>query len=61
MFSRKLLTGLALFGSVAVADRYLTEMEELIMQVKKDTDGKEHIAWKESLTSKMMHSSDFTK
>ncbi len=38
--------GVALLGSVANADRYLTEIEELIMQVKRDTDGKEHIDWK---------------
>jgi hypothetical protein len=37
----------------AKADRYLTEMEELIMQVKRDTDGKEYISWKETLTKKM--------
>ena len=56
---RKLLTGLALVCSVGKADRYLTEMEELIMQVKRDTDGKEHISWKESLTTKMLHSKEF--
>lgn len=39
-------TGLAVLAGVANADRYLTEIEELIMQVKRDTDGKEHIAWK---------------
>ena len=47
---------LALMGvcfGTAMADRYLTEMEELIMQVKRDTDGKERISWKESLTKKM--------
>lgn len=37
-------------AGLASADRYLTEMEELIMQVKRDTDGKEHIGWKESIT-----------
>ena len=45
------LMGVCLSGSIA--DRYLTEMEELIMQVKRDTDGKEHISWKETLTKKM--------
>ena len=42
------------------ADRYLTDMEELIMQVKRDTDGKEHISWKETLKSKMKHDDEFT-
>ena len=50
--------GVCLSGSVA--DRYLTEMEELIMQVKRDTDGKEHISWKETLTKKMQQSSEFS-
>ena len=50
---------MAFIGGVANADRYLTEIEELIMQVKRDTDGKEHISWKESLTEKMMHSAEF--
>ena len=49
----KWTAGLSLISSVANADRYLTEIEELIMQVKRDTDGKEHISWKESLTEKM--------
>ena len=47
---------LALMGvclGTVMADRYLTEMEELIMQVKRDTDGKERISWKETLTKKM--------
>ena len=55
----KVSTGLAILSSVANADRYLTEIEELIMQVKRDTDGKEHISWKESLTEKMLHSNEF--
>ena len=55
----KWATGLAFMSGVANADRYLTEMEELIMQVKRDTDGKEHISWKESLTEKMQHSAEF--
>ena len=50
---RKILFGAALLCTMASGDRYLTEMEELIMQVKRDTDGKERIAWKETLTSKM--------
>ena len=49
-----------LLCGLASADRYLTEMEELIMQVKRDTDGKEHISWKESLTTKMQHDHEFT-
>ena len=61
MFSNlaKLTAGLSVLGSVANADRYLTEIEELIMQVKRDTDGKEYIPWKASLTEKMMHSNEF--
>ena len=61
MFSKlaKWATGLSLISSAANADRYLTEIEELIMQVKRDTDGKEYISWKASLTEKMKHSSDF--
>ena len=55
----KYSAGMAFIGGVANADRYLTEIEELIMQVKRDTDGKEHISWKESLTEKMMHSAEF--
>ena len=54
---------LALMGvcfGTAMADRYLTEMEELIMQVKRDTDGKERISWKETLTKKMQRDSEFT-
>ena len=54
-----LASGLALLSGSANADRYLTEIEELIMQVKRDTDGKEHISWKESLTQKMQHSNEF--
>ena len=55
MFSKlaKLSAGMALLSSCANADRYLTEIEELIMQVKRDTDGKEYISWKESITAKM--------
>jgi len=53
-------TGVALLSGFANADRYLTEIEELIMQVKRDTDGKEHISWKESLTQKMKHSNEFS-
>ena len=49
----KWTAGVALLSGTASADRYLTEVEEMIMQVKKDTDGKEHISWKESLTEKM--------
>ena len=45
--------GMALLNGVAHADRYLTEIEELIMQVKRDTDGKEYISWKADLTDKM--------
>lgn len=60
MISR-LATALALLCGMSKADRYLTEMEELIMQVKRDTDGKEHISWKESLTTKMMHSSEWNR
>ena len=30
------------------------------MQVKRDTDGKEHISWKESLTKKMQHDIEFS-
>jgi murein tripeptide amidase MpaA len=56
----KWTAGVALLSATASADRYLTEVEEMIMQVKKDTDGKEHISWKESLTEKMQHSSEFT-
>lgn len=52
-------SGMAMLSGVANADRYLTEIEELIMQVKRDTDGKEHISWKESLTEKMQHSNEF--
>ena len=52
--------GLALLGGVAYADRYLTEIEELIMQVKRDTDGKEYISWKASLTDKMKQSKEFS-
>ena len=55
----KCSAGVALLSQVATADRYLTEIEELIMQVKRDTDGKEHISWKESLTEKMLHSVEF--
>lgn len=55
----KVAAGLALLSGGAFADRYLTEIEELIMQVKRDTDGKEHISWKESLTEKMQHSKEF--
>ena len=55
----KYSAGVAFLGGVAHADRYLTEIEELIMQVKRDTDGKEHISWKESLTEKMQHSTEF--
>ena len=55
----KYSTGLALLSGVAHADRYLTEIEELIMQVKRDTDGKEHISWKESITAKLQHSGEF--
>jgi len=50
---KKLLTGAGLLFGLSKADRYLTEMEELIMQVKRDTDGKEYIPWKASLTTKM--------
>jgi len=62
MFSRvgKWAAGMALLNSVANADRYLTEIEELIMQVKRDTDGKEHISWKESITEKLQHSKEFS-
>lgn len=61
MFSKlaKYAAGMAVVGGVANADRYLTEIEELIMQVKRDTDGKEHISWKETLTEKMQHSNEF--
>lgn len=61
MFSKlaKVSAGIAFLGGVANADRYLTEIEELIMQVKRDTDGKEHISWKETLTQKMKHSNEF--
>ena len=52
MLLKVLSTAVLLFGLVS-ADRYLTEMEELIMQVKRDTDGKEHISWKEGLIKKM--------
>ena len=55
----KLASGVALLSGTAHADRYLTEIEELIMQVKRDTDGKEHISWKETLTEKMQHSAEF--
>ena len=55
----KYSAGLALLSGVAHADRYLTEIEELIMQVKRDTDGKEHISWKESITAKLQHSGEF--
>ena len=55
----KVATGVAILGGVVNADRYLTEIEELIMQVKRDTDGKEHIDWKESITQKMSHSNEF--
>ena len=57
----KWATGLAILGGLANADRYLTEIEELIMQVKRDTDGKEYIAWKASLTEKMKQSSEFSE
>ena len=50
---------MAVLSGVAYADRYLTEIEELIMQVKRDTDGQEHISWKETLTQKMQHSNEF--
>ena len=62
MFSKlaKCSAGLALLSSLASADRYLTEIEELIMQVKRDTDGKEYIPWKASLTQKMQQSSEFS-
>ena len=61
MFSKlaKATAGLSILSSLVNADRYLTEIEELIMQVKRDTDGKEHISWKESLTDKMQHSNEF--
>ena len=49
----RLLAIAFLLSNLTYADRYLTEMEELIMQVKRDTDGKEHISWKETLTKKM--------
>ena len=55
----KWTAGMAVLAGVTNADRYLTEIEELIMQVKRDTDGKEHIAWKQSLTEKMMQSQEF--
>ena len=55
----KVAAGLALLSNGVYADRYLTEIEELIMQVKRDTDGKEHISWKETLTERMQHSKDF--
>ena len=55
----KCTAGLALLSGVSHADRYLTEIEELIMQVKRDTDGKEHISWKASLTEKMQQSVEF--
>ena len=55
----KCTAGLALLSGVSNADRYLTEIEELIMQVKRDTDGKEHISWKASLTEKMQQSVEF--
>ena len=55
----KWAAGLTLLTGQANADRYLTEIEELIMWVKRDTDGKEHISWKESLTEKMQHSKEF--
>jgi hypothetical protein len=57
---KKVVAGMGLVFGLTHADRYLTEMEELIMQVKRDTDGKEHISWKESLTSKMQHGTEFT-
>ena len=62
MFSKlaKCSAVLALLSSLASADRYLTEIEELIMQVKRDTDGKEYIPWKASLTQKMQQSSEFS-
>ena len=53
--------GLGLLNGMANADRYLTEIEELIMQVKRDTDGKEYISWKASLTDKMQQSKDFSE
>ena len=56
----KLFSLAFLLVNFVAADRYLTEMEELIMQVKRDTDGKEHISWKESLTKKMQHDNDFS-
>ena len=49
----KVLSTAVLLSGLVSADRYLTEMEELIMQVKRDTDGKEHISWKEGLIKKM--------
>lgn len=55
----KYSAGMAFLGGLVNADRYLTEIEELIMQVKRDTDGKEHISWKETLTEKMLHSNEF--
>ena len=56
----KAIKGAALLCGLSKADRYLTEMEELIMQVKRDTDGKERIPWKQSLTQKMMTSEEWT-
>ena len=56
----KYSAGMAFLAGVANADRYLTEIEELIMQVKRDTDGKEHIAWKTSLREKMQQSTEFS-
>ena len=61
---------MAVLSGVAYADRYLTEIEELIMQVKRyndykaghrwrNTDGQEHISWKETLTQKMQQSNEF--
>ena len=56
---KKLTLAAAFMAGFASADRYLTEMEELIMQVKRDTDGKEHIGWKESITKRLQHSKEF--